>query len=54
MTGRRDPVFFKLEGPAWHRQRRWYFWNETWSDHYGPFDSEAEARRSLAEYAAKL
>lgn len=28
----------------------WYFWDETWADRIGPYDSEPEARDGLAAY----
>jgi len=28
----------------------WWFWNETWSEKYGPFVSEKEAERELSLY----
>lgn len=30
---------------------KWYFWNEIWSDRFGPFDSKEEAEYKLKEYA---
>jgi len=32
----------------------WYFWNEIWIDLYGPYDTEADAREALKEYARNL
>lgn len=29
---------------------KWYFWDETWADKYGPFDTEEEARADLLKY----
>ena len=28
----------------------WYWWDETWSDRTGPFDTYGEAEASLADY----
>jgi hypothetical protein len=42
----RDPVFW--DG------KKWYFWNETWSDKIGPYDTEDIARTKLAEYCDEL
>jgi hypothetical protein len=28
----------------------WYFWNEVWTDAYGPYFTEEEARQKLREY----
>lgn len=41
-----DPVHTGAEG--------WYYWDETWAERHGPFESEHEARMSLAEYAKFL
>jgi len=38
-----DPVFQKEDGT-------WWFWNETWSDEYGPYPTEEKARAILEEY----
>ncbi len=32
----------------------WYFWNETWSDAEGPYDSEFIAREWLHRYLNQL
>ena len=32
----------------------WYFWDETWADRYGPFDTEEEARTQLDAYVKGL
>ncbi len=37
-----------------HREGKWWFWNETWSEAHGPFDTEAEARAACVEYARNL
>jgi len=29
---------------------QWRFWDETWANEHGPFDSEAEARHELGRY----
>jgi hypothetical protein len=31
----------------------WYFWNETWSDCYGPYDTEEEAKEELNRYCVE-
>lgn len=33
---------------------KWWFWNETWSDRYGPYESKEEASKALFEYAKNL
>lgn len=38
-----DPVDKKIDG--------WYFWDETWSEGYGPYDSEQICRVALINYA---
>ena len=42
-----DPVHFRPSGTWWHT-------DETWSDEYGPFDTEDEARMALDAYALGL
>lgn len=32
----------------------WYFWDETWSDKHGPFDSYDEAERAFNRYVHYL
>lgn len=32
----------------------WYFWNETWSDVIGPYDTEEEANTAFNDYCAQL
>lgn len=29
---------------------QWYFWDETWSHTYGPYETEEEARRQMNYY----
>jgi hypothetical protein len=46
-----DPVHYvPPHSPGW--VAGWYFWNETWADRHGPFDSEEKAREELAIYVA--
>lgn len=33
---------------------KWYFYDETWSTRYGPFDTEEEVKREFAEYCKHL
>ena len=54
----RDPIFLHgIEGPFQEGRQSdpvdWYFWDETWADHYGPFTSFEEAQDALAAYAKK-
>lgn len=39
-----DPVHFVTEDDGW------YFWDETWSDRFGPFHTELECRLAFAKY----
>ncbi len=41
-----DPVFANEFG--------WGFWDETWSEAYGPYDTEEHARTVLAAYCATV
>lgn len=43
MTEQADPV---------HEEKgKWYFWDETWADRYGPYDSEQKARTAMEKYS---
>jgi hypothetical protein len=42
-----DPVHQNEEG-------KWAFWDETWSDSVGSYDTEEEARKALKEYCEQL
>lgn len=42
-----DPVY---QGP----DGNWWFWDETWTDQRGPYDTEKDARKALREYATDL
>lgn len=44
---RTDPVHKDLNG-------KWYFYDETWDDRQGPYDTEHEARMGLAAYMTWL
>lgn len=33
---------------------KWYFWNEVWTDAYGPYDSEQDARDALKIYCKSI
>lgn len=46
----RDPVFREdADG-----KEQWWFWDETWSEKYGPFDSHLKARDECLKYALQL
>ena len=40
-----DPVFQYTNS-----DNKWYFWDESWSQYYGPFDTQAEAQENLLKY----
>ena len=45
----------KFEGdPVEHRLDGWWFWDETWTEDTGPFETEKEAREALDAYAEHL
>lgn len=44
MIKAQDPVEY------YPRDNAWYFWNETWSDDYGPYKTESIARANFAAY----
>jgi hypothetical protein len=44
----KDPVFFDV------RDNKWYFYDETWSNVYGPYDTEEAARIACNSYAMSL
>ena len=43
-----DPIF---QG---HKDRLWYFWDETWSNYFGPFNTRDEAEKMLQNYGDNL
>lgn len=36
--------------PIHEEDGKWYFWDETWADRYGPYDTEEIARETLKRY----
>lgn len=36
--------------PIHQENGRWYFWDETWSDRCGPYDTEEKCREELERY----
>jgi len=36
--------------PIHEENGKWFFWDETWADRLGPYDSEKTARKKLKEY----
>jgi hypothetical protein len=53
-----DPVFqgVHIEGEDDYNIEigKWYFYDETWSDVGGPYDTEEQARAELARYVAEV
>lgn len=43
-----------VEDPVHEQAGKWYFWDETWADKHGPFDTEKEARDAMEDYATWL
>ena len=43
-----DPVHFD---PVEHK---WFFWDETWSDRYGPFETQEIAQEECTKYDNSL
>lgn len=33
---------------------KWYYWSETWSEEYGPFDTEELAKEACNQYAKEV
>ena len=40
--------------PMHKYEGKWYFWDETWSDRLGPFNSEKVAKRYIYYYSREL
>lgn len=40
--------------PVFSDGNKWYFWDETWTQFLGPYDSESEADEAAKEYASYL
>ena len=52
-----DPVFRMKTMWLMHGHPRppgWYFWDETWGNEHGPFETEQLSRKKLAEYVEHL
>lgn len=46
-------TFFEGEfntNPIYEQDGLWYFWDETWTDSYGPFDTEEQAKEAIRTY----
>jgi hypothetical protein len=37
-----------------HRDSMWFFWDETWSNELGPYNTQAEAEEACIQYAKSL
>ena len=40
--------------PVREEDGKWFFYDETWSNRYGPFDTEKEARKELGRYVREV
>ena len=40
----------EIRDPVHQDDDKWYFYDETWTDRYGPYDTEEIARTKLAQY----
>ena len=55
-----DPVFYVYPGDTLGDGEYsgwvpgWYFLDEIWSNHVGPFGTQSEARTALEDYAREL
>lgn len=50
-----DELFTPKKGdPIYFEKGLWYFWDETWSNSIGPYDTQALARASLKKYCDEL
>ena len=36
--------------PVHEHNDKWYFWNETWSNRIGPYNTKTEATKALTKY----
>lgn len=45
-----------VDGKAVHQHSdgSWWFWDETWCDELGPYESEVKAQVAITEYSAML
>lgn len=42
------------DSPVHEHEGQWYFWDETWADRLGPFDTREDASDALADYCEQL
>lgn len=52
-TGRRLEMTDALD-PVFGEGSTWFFWDETWSDCYGPVSSEEQAQVAVHQYGVFL
>lgn len=45
---------FEYINPVHEKNKKWYFWNETWSDAHGPYLTEAIADEQCSLYGQSL
>lgn len=43
-----------IDNPVHFDDGNWWFWNETWTDRYGPYETEQEAIKMCKDYAYYL
>lgn len=41
------------DNPIHFEDGKWWFWDETWADRHGPFESEAAAEAALRAYVVE-
>lgn len=49
-----DAIGLALSGLPFLPDMQWWFWDETWTDAYGPYPSKAEAEAACAKYAREV
>lgn len=51
-----EPIHFinTLEAKLIGKESGWYFWDETWTDRYGPYETAQDAASALHEYGESL
>jgi hypothetical protein len=40
--------------PVHQEEGKWFFYDESWVDRYGPYDTEEEARGMLSRYISEV
>lgn len=49
-----DSIDRALSGLPLRPDDKWWFWDETWTDAYGPYDSREDADAACAKYAREM